>query len=280
MKIAISAESTVDLSKELLDNYNISTIPFNILLGEKLGVDGEISAPEIFDYVKKSGELPKTSAINEEQYYEYFHELLKNHDAIIHFTLSSELSCACDNAKKAGKRLENVFVVDSQSLSTGIALLAIYARKLAENGISPEEIAQRCELRVPFVQASFVLEKLNFLYKGGRCNSLQLLGANLLKLRPQIVVKNGKMQSGKKYRGNFLKCVSNYCDDILEEFNNPDLELAFVTYSSATDDAIDLAINKLKEKGFSNIFCTKASSTISSHCGENCLGILYINKPE
>lgn len=277
MKIAISAESTVDLPKELQKKYDIYTVPFSILLGDKIGLDGEIQPQEIFEYVKKNKELPKTSAVNEEQYNEHFSNLLKSYDAIVHFTLSSDMSSAYNNAVLSSKNFENVYIVDSRSLSTGIALLAIYARKLATKGIEPKEIAQKCELKAQNVQASFVLSKLNFLYKGGRCNSLQLLGANLLRLRPQIIVDKGKMRSGKKYRGNFDKCVDLYCKDTLSEFNTPDLDVAFVTYTTAEPQTVEIARNHLKCAGFKNIYETIASGTITSHCGENCLGILYIN---
>ncbi len=277
MKIAISAESTVDLTKELLQEYDIKILPYSIQLGNKFGSDGEITAEEIISYVNQTGVLPKTSAINEYQYNEHFEKLLKDYDAVVHFTLSSEISMACSNAKKAGEKLQNVFVVDSRSLSTGIALLAIYARELANAGNSAKDIAEKCEARVPYVQASFELKRLDYLHKGGRCSSLTLLGANVLKIRPQIIVKNGKMISGKKYRGNYNHIVKTYCEDVLNEFNNPDLKHGFVTYTTAEDTVVETAIGYLKERGFENIHVTRAGATITSHCGEDCLGILYIN---
>lgn len=280
MKIAISAESTVDLTKELREKFDISIVPFSINLGDKVGLDGEITPQEIFDYVSKSKELPKTSAVNEEQFKEHFSNLLKDNDAIIHFSLSSDMSSAYNNAVNASKNFENVFVIDSRSLSTGIALLTIYARKLANKNLDVKEIVQKCTMKTQFVQASFVLSKLNYLYKGGRCNSLQLFGANLLRLRPQIIVDKGKMRSAKKYRGNFEKCVNNYCIDTLNQFNSPDLDTAFVTYTTAEPEVIEIAKKHLKERGFKNIYETTASGTITSHCGENCLGILYINNAD
>ncbi len=277
MKIAISAESTIDLTKELLKTYNIEILPYSIQLGNKFGADGEITSDEIISYVNQTGVLPKTSAINEYQYNEHFEKLLKDYDAVVHFTLSSGISLACTNAMNAAKNLENVYVVDSQSLSTGIALLAIYARELAENGLDAKTIAEKCEARVPYVQASFELKRLDYLHKGGRCSSLTLLGANVLKIRPQILVKNGKMISGKKYRGNYNHVVKTYCEDVLNEFNNPDLKHGFVTYTTADDTVVETAKNYLKERGFENIHVTRAGATITSHCGEDTLGILYIN---
>lgn len=277
MKIAISAESTVDLTKELLEQYNIKTTPFTVTLGDNSYLDGEISSDEIIKFATDNNILPKTSAINKFQYDKHFDKLLKTYDAVIHFSLSSELSSAYNNAMASAKERKNVYVVDSKSLSTGIALLVIYACELAETGLSAQEIYEKCLKRVPNVQASFALKRLDFLYKGGRCSALAFFGANLLKIRPQIIVKNGKMVSGKKYRGNYELVVKKYCDDVLEEFNKPDLKHAFLTYTTASQSIIDSAMEKLKDRGFENIHVTRAGGTITSHCGEDCLGILYIN---
>ena len=277
MKICISAESTIDLPKDLLNKYDIHTIPYTIIMGDKEYFDGEIMPEEIFKKVDATKILPKTSAINEEQYGEYFENLLKNYDAVIHFCLSSEISSSCKNACNAAEKLKNVYIVDTKSLSTGIALLAIYARKLVEQGFDAKEIYEKTSSRVPSVQASFVLKKLEYLYKGGRCSALSYFGANLLQIRPQIILKDGKMGPYKKYRGNMDKVVANYCKDTLEEFNNPDLSVGFVTYTTATEKMVEEAKQSLVDRGFKTIYCTKAGATISSHCGENTLGILYIN---
>ena len=279
MKIKISAESTIDLPKSLLEEYDISTLPFQVTLGDNVYYDGEISSEEIINFANETKILPKTNAINEYTYTEYFTELLKDSDYVIHFCLSSGLSCACNNAKMAAKNSFDgkVFVVDTMSLSTGIALLAITAVKLAKEGLPVNEIVEKVEKRVPFVNASFELKRLDFLYKGGRCSALSYFGANLLKIHPQIIVKDGKMISGKKYRGSFAKVVDSYCKDTLELFNNPDLSQAFVTYTTAEDEIVEIAVKHLKEAGFKRIDVTRAGGTITSHCGENCLGILYIN---
>ena len=278
MKIKISAESTIDLSKDLLKKFDITTIPYQITLGEDVYYDGEITTDEIIDFATRTKTLPKTSAINEFAYTEYFENLLKDNDCVIHFTLSSELSSACQNAKKSAETFNGkVIVIDSKSLSTGIALLAISAKKLLDEGESVDKIVERVNARVPFVNASFELKRLDFLHKGGRCSSLALLGANIFNIHPQIVVKNGKMVAGKKYRGSFSKVVDNYCRDTLEQFNNPDLDTAFVTYTTAPQETIDLAKRYLEETGFKNIYVTRAGGTVTSHCGENTLGILYIN---
>ncbi len=278
MKIALSAESTIDMPKELLEKYKISTVPFTVVLGDDTFLDGEMPISKIFDYVKSSGKLPKTSAVNQVQYEEHFTKLLKDNDTIIHFSLSSEFSSAYSNAVMASKEFDGkVFVIDSRSLSTGIALLAINARKLIDKGFSPMEIVKNIEARIPFNQASFILKRVDYLYKGGRCNMLQLLGANLLKLRPQIIVKDGKMKSGSKYRGNMESATIKYVEETLKEFNTPDLEEVFITYTTAEPELVEKIRQILISKGFKNIHETHAGATITSHCGENCLGILYIN---
>ena len=278
MKIAISAESTLDLPKELLEKYDIKVIPFSVILGDDEYKDGEIHSETIFKFVQEKKILPKTSAINQEQYSEFFLELKKDYDAVIHFCLSSGISSACSHAQEAGAKIENVFVVDSKSLSTGIALQAIKARKRAESGKSPKEIYDELSNKTDKVQASFVIERLDYLYKGGRCSALALFGANLLRLRPQIVLNNGKMKPAKKYRGNMAKVVEAYCKDTLIDHKNPDLSVGFITYTSATEEMLDSARKAMKERGFENVYETKAGATITSHCGEHTLGILFIDK--
>ncbi len=280
MKIAISAETTADLTKELIEKYDIRLIPYEIVLGNKVIKDGDISLSELFEFVEQNKTLPHTTAINEFCYAEYFEELLKEYDAVVHITLSSGLTSSVCNAVKAAEGLNNVFVVDSNSLSTGIGLLSIYARELADKGYKPNEIAQMTSDRSKKIQASFIIERLDYLFKGGRCNSLQLLGANILKIRPRIVLKDGKMISDKKYRGGMGGVVAKYCQDVFEEFPSPDLDKAFITYSIATEEMIDIAKKALLEKGFKNIYETNAGITIASHCGENTLGIFFFNDGE
>lgn len=277
MKIVISTESTCDLSKELIEKNNISIIPYSVILGDDVVTDNADVPAKIFEYVETTKKLPKTSAINEQTYTEYFEGLLKEYDAVVHIALSSSLSCSCSNAEKAANNLKNVYIVDSKSLSTGIGLLVVYAKELANQNETPEKIVHKVKDRVPYVQASFVVDRLDYLYKGGRCNALSYFGANLLKIHPQIVVSEGKMSPAKKYRGKMEKVIEKYCEDTLAEFNSPDKTHAFVTYTTATPDMIEIAKAALKNAGFENIYETTAGGTITSHCGENVLGILYIN---
>ena len=278
MKICISAESTLDLSKELLEKYSIRTIPFTILLGEDPYLDGEISSQDIFDYVAKTKILPRTSAINDFQYREYFEGLLnEGYEAVIHISLSSEISSSCSHAEKAASKMNNVYVIDSRSLSTGIALETIYARKLADKGLEPQEIVEKVKARIPYVQASFVIQTLEYLHKGGRCSGLMRFGAAILRIKPQIIVSEGKMAPAKKYIGRKSQVIESYCKDTLEQFANPDLSVAFVTHTQATPEMVSVAIEALKNRGFKTIYETNAGATITSHCGPMTLGILFIN---
>lgn len=277
MKIAISLESTCDLTKELIEKYGFTTLPYSVILGDNVYLDDETLQAKIFDYVEKTGVLPKTSAINEMQYKEYFTDLLKTNDAVIHITLSSGLTSSVAHAQTVAEKMKNVYIIDSMSLSTGISLLGIYAKELADAGEKPEAIVEKVKARVPYVQASFVVERLDYLYKGGRCSALSLFGANLLKIRPQIVVTGGKMKPGKRYRGKMDKVIESYCKDTLEEFNNVDKKLAFITYTTATAEMVEPARKALENAGFKTIYETRAGGTITSHCGEHVLGILYLN---
>ena len=277
MKIAISMESTCDLPKKLIEEYGFEIIPYSVILGDNIYEDDESLQAKIFEYVEKTKVLPKTSALNEMQYKEYFNGLLERYDAVIHITLSSGLTSSVAHAQTAAEKMKNVYIVDSLSLSTGISLLAVYAKELADAGEKPEEIVKKVEARIPYVQASFVVERLDYLYKGGRCSALSLFGANLLKIRPQIVVTGGKMKPAKKYRGKMPKVIESYCADTLEEFNNADKKIAFITYTTATEEMIEPAKKALTNAGFKTIIETQAGGTVTSHCGEHVLGILYLN---
>ena len=280
MNIAISAETTIDLTPELLQEFDIKTLPFTLVLGEEEVLDGQITPDELFAFTEKTGKLPRTSAVNQFQYEEYFRSLLKDHDAAIHFALSSKLSSACSNAIAASEEDEfkgKIFVIDTLSLSTGIALQAMYARKLARKGKEPAEIVDLCKARIPFDQTSFSLESVNYLYKGGRCSMLAMLGANVLRLKPEIFVKDGAMVAGAKYRGPMKKVVLEYIEDTLNLFPNIDPEEVFITYSTAPQEVLDAAKERLEKRGFKRIHFTRAGGTISCHCGPHCLGILYMN---
>ena len=277
MKIAITLYSACDLTKEIIDEYSFKVVPFGVNMGDRFFYDGEISTLEIFEWADKNKSLPKTNAVNQEAFNEFFEDILKTHDAIIHFDISSDMSSAYNNAVNAAKNFKNVYVVDSRTLSTGIALLAIYAKKLTETISDPKKIVEMVEARTDKVQASFVLERLDYLHRGGRCSTIKLLGANLLKLRPQIVVSEGTMGLGNKFRGKIEKCVEDYCKTVLDANPNPDKSVIFITHSHADDGMVNAAMESIKDLGFEKIYTTTAGCTISSHCGKNTLGILFLN---
>lgn len=279
-KIAISLDSACDLSKELIEKYDFKIIPFGVNLGDKFFYDGEITPEEIFEYADNNKTLPKTNAVNEEAFKEHFAKILNDYDAIIHFDISSDMSSAYQNAVNASKNFKNVYVVDSRTLSTAISLEAIYAKKLTETMDDPAKIVELVKKRIPAVQASFIIERLDYLYKGGRCSGLALLGANLLKIRPEIEVLNGNMKNTEKFRGKMADCVTKYCRATLEKYNHPDKSVIFITHSVADKELVDAAKAVVSEYGFENVYETTAGCTVSSHCGKNTLGILYINDAE
>ena len=280
MKIAISVESVHDLTKEMLGKYDIKVIPYSINLADLSFKDGEYSTEEMFALVDKYNQLPKTTAINPVEYKEFFESLKKEYDAVVHICLSSGITSSCGNAIAAAGELKDVFVVDSLALSTGIGLQAIYARELANAGVPAAEIAAKLNARRDKVQTSFVLERLDYMHKGGRCSSIALLGANLLKIRPRIVLKNGKMISDKKYRGNMHMVVAKYAEELFREFDSPDLTRVFITYTTASPEMVAAAKEKCKSIGFKEILETRAGGTIASHCGAHTIGILYYNDGE
>lgn len=279
MKIAISTESTSDLSKDLLQQYDIHTTPLSVVLGNETKLDGEVSSDTIFDYVNRTKQLPKTSAVNTYQYEEHFRSLLKDYDAIIHVSLSSGISSTYQNAKNAANEFEGkVHVIDSLSLSSGVGLLAIYAAELVKQELEVNKIVEKVTDRVKTVQLKFVLQNVDYLYKGGRCSKLAFLGANIFHICPQIIMTGGKMDAGKKYRGNFYNVVEQYVDDLLKECTHPDLERIFIAHSPIDDkNILEMVKQKLASHGFKNIYDAPSGCTVLCHCGRNAIGVIYLN---
>ncbi len=278
MSIIISAESTIDLPKDILQKYKIHTIPFTLVMGEEIAHDGEVLGEDLFAYTERTGKLAKTTAVNREEFDKYFNELLKEGDEVIHFSLSSEMSSAYNNAVSVAEGLNGrVHVVDSRVLSTGIALEAIYASKLADAGYSSEEIVTMVMERIPFNQTSFGLESVNYLYKGGRCSGVKNFVVSTLGLKPRILVEDGKMVPSKIFRGSMSRWVKKYVELTLNQFDNPDHELVFITYSSCDEEIVNATKETLKAAGFKTIYPTRAGGTVCCHCGPHCLGILYMN---
>ena len=277
MKIAVSCESACDLTKEIIKENNINVIPFHVVLGdEEVLDDGSFTSENLFEFVEKNGVLPKTAAITVGEYEDFFKDMLKNYDAVIHICISSELSSSQNNAIMAANNVKNVYVIDSKNLSTGIGLIVLSACEKVKKSMEITDIVQKLNSEVQRVQASFVLNTLKYMHKGGRCSVFTLLGATALGIKPEIKVTNGKMGVNKKYKGKLNVVLENYIKDILTN-NNPDLSCAFVTYSSKPEYA-DKVIEKVKEFGFEKVYETTAGATVSSHCGPYTLGVLFLNK--
>lgn len=282
MKILITSDSSCDLNEELLKKFNIETIPLYVNLNGEEFKDGiNITPTDIFEFVKQNKKLPKTSALSVADYTTFFRNVLeKNKDSeIIHIGLSSELSTSYNNAVNASKELDGkVTIIDGKNLSTGTGLLVIFAAKLAKDGVDKQTIIEKVQKRVPFVQASFIIPETEYLYRGGRCSAIAMLGANLLKIKPRIQVIDGKMKPNGKPRGKIIPVLKQYIDDVLNEYNNPDPTICFVTHSTIEPEIAEEIKTYVENKQvFKEVVITCAGSTITSHCGKGTLGILYIN---
>lgn len=281
-KVLITADSTCDLTPELKKKYNISTYPLHIILGRTSYDDGvNITPDEIYTHFKASGTLPKTSAVNVQEYLDGFTPLVEQGYEIVHINLGSALSASYKNCCIAAKQLGNVYPVDSCNLSSATGLLVLEAAEMAEQGMSAEEIADNIRALTSKTYGSFVIDRLDYLRAGGRCSTLAMLGANLLSLKPSILVNNkdGSMTVGKKYRGKLEKVLQQYIDDKLKEYDNINTKRVFITHSGISDERLNLIYNYVKDKNiFDEILISRAGCTISSHCGPNTLGILFMTK--
>ena len=278
--IIISSDSTCDLNRELIDRYQIRILPLGVTLGDTIYRDGvDITPDDIYAYHAKTGQLPKTSAINMTESAEFFAELTKDASAVIHFTLSSSMSATYNNAKIAAEEFEDVYVVDSKNLSTGNGLLVMAAAEMASRGMEAKQIAEKVSELADCVDASFVVDNLEYLAKGGRCSAVAAFGANLLQLKPCINVKNGAMGVGKKYRGSFEKVLTGYVADRLEDKDDIDLDRVFVTHAGCEPKIVEDVVEAVKNTlPFKEVLVTRAGCSISSHCGANTLGVLFIRK--
>lgn len=284
-RILLTADSTCDLSPELVKRYNVTAyMPLHVVLGEKTYDDGvNIKPSEIYKNFEATGTLPKTAAVNISEYEEFFRKLKTDDDTeIIHVSLGHALSSTCQNSATAAELVGGVYTVDSCNLSTGSGHIVIEgAKMIAEGKLSAPEIAQRMRELTKKSYASFVIDKLDYLRAGGRCSALAMLGANLLKIKPSIFVNNedGSMTVGKKYRGNLDKVLIQYVDDQLAAYPDIRTDKIFITHAGIGDDHVKVVYDYLKSMNkFDEIFITTASCTISSHCGPGTLGILFMTE--
>jgi len=279
-KIKITCDSTCDLSSELCERYHISVIPMCVALGERICRDGvDVKPEELFAYVEETGKLPTTAAISVGEYGDFFRSFVEAGYEVVHISLSSELSSSHQNACIAGEELGSVFVVDSRSLSTGSGHLVILGAELASAGYDGAYITKALDEMKGNLDVSFVLQTLDYLHKGGRCSGVARFVANVLKLRPEIVMENGSLHVGKMYRGTMEKSILDYVRGRLGNADHISYDRIFVTHSGVPREIVDKVIALVKElRPFEEVIETVAGSTISCHCGPNCLGVLFFRK--
>ena len=279
-KTIITCDSTADLTPELYAKYDVKVIPLSLTLGDELRRDGEnVTCKDVFAFVDATGVLPKTSAVSVGEYEDVFRPLVEQGYDVLHINLSSHLSASHQNARLAAEEVGNVWAVDSHSLSSGTGHLVLLACELIASGKSAAEAAAELEALREKLDVSFVLQTLEFLHKGGRCSGVAAFGANLMKLRPEIEVVDGKMQVGRKYRGTMEKTIMAYIRGRLEGRDDVRTDRIFVTHSGVPQDIEDKAVALVKElHPFKEVIVTTAGCTISSHCGPNCLGVLFLKK--
>ncbi len=281
-KVVLTADSTCDLSSDLLERYQVHRYPLHVVLEEKTYNDGvDITPDEIYAAYRERGVLPKTAAINTAEYLDFFQPFIDDGCEIVHISLGSGLSASYNNCRMASEELEGLYVVDSRNLSTGSGLLVLEAAKRIAAGMSAQQVSAEVQALTEKVEASFVIDTLEFLHKGGRCSALAMFGANLLQLKPGIEVDNtsGKMGVGKKYRGSLDKALQQYVQDRLEGRTDICADRIFITHSGISEERIEMVKKLIQQYAkFDEILVTRAGCTISSHCGPNTLGILFMTK--
>lgn len=283
-KVLITADISCDLNKELEERYGVIVIPLHIVIGGKSYEDWvDITPEELYDIFYKTKELPHTTAVSVGEYIEFFKPYVEEGYDIVHISLGSKLSVTHQSSVLAAAEFPGrVYSVDSNNLSSGSGLLAIKAAEMRDQGLSAKEIYEKLNTMHEKSHASFVIERLDFLHAGGRCSMIAMLGANALALRPAIEVQNdngGAMVVGKKYRGKYGKVLLQYMEDTLKKYDNIDTDRVFITHAGANPEYVEAVYKALKAKNiFKEIHITRASCTISSHCGPNTLGVLFMTK--
>ncbi len=276
--VVITSDSTADLDY-LFSQRNIDQVRLTVILGEESGKDGtEITPERIFKYYADTKLTPKTAAVSPEEYYDFFKAHTSDGSELIHFTISKQMSSCYENACKAAAECGGVRVVDSKNLSTGIGLQVLYAQDLASQGLSGAEIYDRVTARVPEVQASFVVDTMDFLYRGGRCNAVTAFIASVLKIKPSIHVNpvSGAMEVGKKYLGKTSAAIAKYIGETLDKYPNLDDSCVFITHTHAPAEDVEKAKDAvLKRFPNARVYETFAGATVTSHCGKGTLGVLF-----
>lgn len=279
-KVKIVADSTCDLNPQLLEKYEIEVIPLNVNLGDQSYFDGvDIHTPDLFEYYKKTGKLATTSAPTPAYYEEFYRRWTDEGYEVVHFSISAELTVTPNIAKMAAENFDNIYPVDSRNVSVGMGLLALKAAELRNEGCGAKEIAERVSAMTGKVRTAFIISTLEYMYKGGRCTGVQMLGANLLNLKPCIEVQDGKMDVTKKYRGNLESVLCQMVENKLKDAEDLDLSRMLI----ASYDVDQKTINAVKKKAleyqnFAEIIPNDTGCSVSVHCGPGTLGIIYMVK--
>ena len=283
--VCITYDSTCDLTPHLLERFHIRTVPLTIQSGERVFPDdGQYTSADLYADYRSNGTLPKTAAVSPEEFRAFFAPILDEGYDIVHIDISSELSCTCQNAVMAAQELAErgqVHVVDSRQLSTGGGLLALQGAKLRDSGLAAADIAAELRRLAPHSDTSFVLDTLEYMWKGGRCSGVTALGANMLKLKPSLEIRDGKLVVCKKYRGAMEKVYRQYVTERLADKAVVE-DWAFITHSGevAEDTLRELTALVQELAPFKEVFVTQAGCTVSSHCGPGTLGVLFLRRVE
>lgn len=277
-KIAITVDSSCDVPVGFLEKNDISVFHINMLIGTE--EYATISAEEVLKKVEETGVMPKTSALTTAIYQEEFAKLLETHDQVIHLSISSKASCSFENSSRAAETFNGrVFTIDTKSLSGGIGLLLNKIVLMRAEGLDATEIVEKATSLVDKLQLSFVVDTMDFLHKGGRCSSLQYIGAKILKIHPEIVMVDGQLKSGEKYIGKVSKCYVKYLEDLAKKYPNYDKSVCYLTFSPSDPEYVSAVKAKVEELfDFEQICLVNASATITCHCGPNTLGLLFIKE--
>ena len=280
MNIKVLSDSTCDLSQEILDKYDISLVRLVVVKDGKAYTEGvEITPQDIFDHVAAGGSLCSTAAVNVGDYEEAFAKYAPHYDGIVHINLGSGFSSCHQNACLAAEEFDNVICVDSANLSTGQGLVVLKACELAKTCKNLEQLKADLIEYAKKVEASFLLDRLEYMVKGGRCSAAAALGANLLGLKPCIEVKDGKMTVVKKYRGNYAKSLAMYVKERIANRDDVDRTTLFVTHTPVSDECLNAVAEAVKQSpAFETTYWTVAGGTVSCHCGPGTLGVLFVRK--
>ena len=276
-KIIITSDSTCDLPVDILREYDVRICPISILLGNEEKFDTvDVTSADVLDFVNKTGILPKTSAVSADRYAEFFKKYVDDGYKVFHFCISSKASSCYEHAEAASKDFEGVYVIDSYSLSSGQGLQILKTADMIKSGMPIEEIVAKAKRLNEKVQTSFVVDKLDFLHKGGRCSSVAVIASKIMKIHPSISIVDGALQVKKKYVGALKRSLAQYIDDLAVEYKNYDDTRAVLIHSPSDAELVEYTRSLIESKfNFRTIIDSTAGSTVTSHCGYNTIGLMF-----